>query len=155
MLIDDIQFKPLTIDGYGNILVGSDGSIIAKKGKMSPNASNSKGYLRVHLGDKHYAVHRLVALAFIDNPTNLPQVNHKDGNKQNNNIGNLEWCTNIDNKRHAVKNNLISSKVSPDDARSIRSMYETGEYTYADIGALYDLSYSMIGYIIRGDSWCI
>ena len=154
-MIDDVQFKPLTIDGYGNILVGSDGSIIAKKGKMYPNASNSKGYLRVHLGDKHYAVHRLVALAFIDNPANLPQVNHKDGNKQNNNISNLEWCTNIDNKRHAVKNNLISSKVSPDDARRIRSMYETGEYTYADIGALYDLSYSMIGYIIRGDSWCI
>ena len=154
-MIDEVQFKTLTINGYGNILVGSDGSIIAKKGKMTPNATNSKGYLRVHIGNRHYAVHRLVALAFIDNPENLPQVNHKDGDKHNNSVSNLEWCTNVENKRHAVQNNLISSKVSPDDARSIRSMYTTGKYTYADIGALYGLSYSMVGYIVRGDSWRI
>lgn len=154
-MIDEVQFKTLAINGYGNILVGSDGSIIAKKGKMTPNATNSKGYLRVHIGNRHYAVHRLVALAFIDNPDNLPQVNHKDGDKHNNSVSNLEWCTNAENKKHAVQNNLISSTVSPDDARSIRSMYTTGKYTYADIGALYGLSYSMVGYIVRGDSWCI
>lgn len=123
MIDNEVQFKPLKIDGYGSILVGSDGSIIAKKGKMTPSVTNSKGYLRVHIGDKHYAV---------------------------------QWCTNIENKRHAVQNNLISSKVSPDDVRTIRSMYETGKYTsYADIGVAYDLSYSMIGYIVRGDSWRI
>lgn len=57
-----------------------------------------KGYLRVCLGKKslvkHFLVHRLVADAFIPNPNNLPQVNHKNSNKQDNRVENLEWCTN-------------------------------------------------------------
>ena len=58
---------------------------------------NQLGYLRVVLSKngihKRYSVHRLVAQAFIDNPDNLPCVNHKDENKLNNNVDNLEWCT--------------------------------------------------------------
>lgn len=57
-----------------------------------------KGYLRVGLGKKslvkNFLVHRLVADAFIPNPNNLPQVNHKNSNKQDNRVENLEWCTN-------------------------------------------------------------
>lgn len=51
-------------------------------------------------------VHRLVAMAFIDNPHNLKTVNHKDGNKLNNNIENLEWMDNRDNVQHAWDNGL-------------------------------------------------
>lgn len=54
---------------------------------------NSNGYLNVMLDGKTYLVHRLVAEAFIPNPENLPQVNHKDENKENNRDINLEWCT--------------------------------------------------------------
>lgn len=68
------------------------------------------GYLRVALSRKHkltsFMIHRLVALAFIENPHNLPQVNHKDGNKHNNNVDNLEWCTNSYNQLHAYANGL-------------------------------------------------
>lgn len=56
--------------------------------------------------EKLLRVHRLVAMAFLPNPNNLPQVNHKDGNKQNNSVDNLEWCEQSDNMKHAYKNGL-------------------------------------------------
>lgn len=67
---------------------------------------NHKGYERVEIYGKNYAIHRLVAKYFIPNTENKPQVNHKDGNKLNNCISNLEWCTNKDNALHAAKTGL-------------------------------------------------
>ena len=65
-----------------------------KEGKILKPRPLPTGYLRVNLShDKTYYIHRLVAEAFISNPDNLPQVNHKDENKQNNSVDNLEWCT--------------------------------------------------------------
>lgn len=66
------------------------------------------------------AVHRLVAEAFIPNPNNLPFVNHKDGNKKNNNIDNLEWCTAADNMQHAIRTGLRQSYKGQD--RSIKKI---------------------------------
>lgn len=57
------------------------------------------GYLRVQIKGKDYYIHRLVAEAFLPNKDNLPMVNHKDFNKLNNNLNNLEWCTASHNKR--------------------------------------------------------
>ena len=60
---------------------------------------------------KKHLIHRLVAETFIDNPDNLPQVNHKDGDPKNNNINNLEWVSNAENTQHAYKNKLRKEKV--------------------------------------------
>ena len=90
-----------------------------------------KGYLNVTLckegGIKKFSIHRLVATAFISNPNNLPQVNHIDGNKQNNNVGNLEWCTPSENIRHAVKIGLI--KITQ-ETRNRMSFSHKGEKSY-------------------------
>lgn len=68
-------------------------------------------YVNFHKDGKHYGkfVHRDVAKAFIPNPNNLPEVNHKDGNRLNNNVWNLEWTDRIGNIHHAIKTGLMDS----------------------------------------------
>lgn len=73
------------------------GTHTTKERIMNFTKSNKGYFIAVLSKDykkKSFSVHRLVAQAFIPNPNNLPQVNHKDENKENNNINNLEWCSN-------------------------------------------------------------
>ena len=84
------------------------------KKRITSGSSNPNSYrtfqVRNDNGKKIIAIHRLVAIEFIPNINNYRIVNHKDGNKKNNTINNLEWCTNSQNTKHAYDNNLISSK---------------------------------------------
>ena len=94
---------------------GTKGGIYTIREKMLAPRVNTKryGYCEISLRKdgkaKRFKVHRPVATAFIPNPNKLPEVNHKDGNKQNNNVSNLEWVTSKQNKKHAWSNNLINS----------------------------------------------
>ena len=60
-------------------------------------------YLYKNKNKKSFSTHRLIGLVFIPNPENKPEINHKDGNKLNNHVDNLEWCTSSENKKHAYK----------------------------------------------------
>ena len=86
-----------------------------KKDIIMKQIINHKGYLQLVLRKNnmphHCIVHRLVAQAFIPNPDNLPQINHIDGNKQNNRVDNLEWCDNSYNQIHANKLGLNENRI--------------------------------------------
>ncbi|PEY76288.1 NUMOD4 motif-containing HNH endonuclease [Bacillus thuringiensis] len=73
------------------------------------------GYMQIAIGEtnKKYYVHRLVALAFMPNPEDKPTINHLDGNKENNAIGNLEWATRKEQETHARKTGLKTKGVTP------------------------------------------
>ena len=84
-------------------IIYSNGTIWSIKRNKFLKASIQKntGYTRIGVDKKTYRIHRLVAEAFIPNPNNLPEVNHKDKNKANNHIDNLEWCTHRENIEHS------------------------------------------------------
>ncbi len=109
--------KWIPIEGTeGRIEVSSDGkmrSLLRGEPKVLKAQKDSKGYLRVRVSLDRvkvtYKVHREVAKAFIPNPSNLPQVNHIDGDKTNNDVTNLEWVSNRDNCHHAIREGLWDS----------------------------------------------
>lgn len=88
-----------------------------RTGKILTPYISETGYLKVKLCEnnirKNERVHRLVALAFLDNPSKYPEVNHKDGNKSNNTIGNLEWCNRQYNQHDWMKRNNFTPKGRP------------------------------------------
>lgn len=91
--------------------------------------TDKDGYFRVGLSKngkkKQFRVNRLVAMAFIDNPNNLPVVNHKDGDKQNNHVENLEWVTHSENDLHAFKTGLRK----PSDGGTKRAVLQLNKDT--------------------------
>ena len=85
-----------------------------RKERILKTTYSANGYEKVKLNKegkrKHAHVHRLVAIAFLDNPKNNPEVNHKDGDKLNNNYSNLEWVTASENQIHAFNNGLQKAR---------------------------------------------
>lgn len=95
----------------GRYAATNDGRIWSyKRRKFRAQSLQRSGYLTISVKEngkhKTLSVHRLIALAWLENPENLPQVNHKDGVKTNNSRDNLEWCTGLHNSRHAWSTGL-------------------------------------------------
>ena len=104
------------IKGYnGKYQISNYGNVKNTKSSRLLKQRNKK-YLEVVLykncQPKCYKIHRLVAEAFIPNPTNLPIINHKDENKLNNNVDNLEWCDAKYNSNYGKRNELVSKNQS-------------------------------------------
>ena len=75
------------------------------------------GYHLVCINQKYHPIHRFVAIAFLDRDAGRPYVNHKDGNKSNNLVDNLEWCTHQENMAHAVRTDLWVKKIGVEHGR--------------------------------------
>ena len=118
---------------------------------------DSRGYLSVLLNSKPIKVHRLVASTFIENPDNLPVVNHIDGNKKNNNVKNLEWVTQKQNIKHAKDHGLMPDKkssISRYDIHKARMIYVPGKNSKTNSNKLaeqYGVSRSYMYRILSGE----
>ena len=136
-----------------------------KKGVVLKTFKNNRGYTTVWLynnGNKKYCLlHRIVAESWIKNPQNKPEVNHINGNKDDNRVINLEWVTKSENEKHSYMLGLKSAKgekngraiLTEDDVRQIRILYGTGNYTQKELGKLYNIDYTNIGRIYKGKLW--
>jgi hypothetical protein len=123
------------------------------------------GYGRICLcknnTSKTYLVHRLIAITFIPNPENKPQINHKDINKQNNNILNLEWNTYSENNKHSFSSGAnknigekhINSKLTKEKVREIRLKYNGRKYGSTRLSKEYNVHQSTIWSIIKNETW--
>lgn len=125
------------------LLACSNGKLLCKlTGEYYKTSKNRKGYQRLTLyirrQPKGSTVHRLIATAFLPNPDNLPQVNHKDGDKQNNRLDNLEWISNRDNMHHAVDNDLTGNRETV-LVRNLETEEVTSVYGISKVEKLYNL----------------
>lgn len=141
--------------------------IITKDGKIISLKNNKKyeikgyidryGYRRVFLyidGKRvKYFVHRLVAQTYLDNPNNLPQVNHIDGNKLNNCVDNLEWCTPKENIQHAIRIGLRTKKgkLTEKQVKEIKNSFN--QKSMREIAKMYGVSLECIKHIHAGHTW--
>jgi len=138
-----------------------NGIVVSKlSGKNITKRIGTKGYYMINLCINHkcktFSFHRLMAKLFIENPKNLPCVNHIDGNKLNNSLNNLEWVTFSENTKHAIKNGLIiikkgvltkNGRFSEDDIKNIRKLSENN-ISARKIAEKYNVSKSAIQQII-------
>jgi hypothetical protein len=128
------------------------GQVINRLGRILKPQINKDGYLVIELNEKNCKVHRLVAQTYIPNPLNLPVVNHKDGNKLNNNDWNLEWCTQLENSDHARRNNLTNigtTYIDINQRNEILQKYASGIYTYIQLAEEYNVRSTTIGKILH------
>ena len=132
-----------------------------RTGSLMKLQKDKDGYLLVSLTknklSKSFRVHRLVALLYIGNPNNFDEVNHIDCNKNNNHPSNLEWCTRLQNMRHASKLNKLGSnskghaprKLSLEDETALKLLYNSSNLTMKEIGEIYGISSSTVCKIMK------
>lgn len=124
--LEKFQGNIKQINGYTHYYISDNGVVYTNKRGFLEEIKTfiNHGYKRIALWkdgqSKKFRISRLVAIHFIDNPNNLPVVNHKDGDKLNNNVSNLEWCTISENTKHAFDKGLAVNAKGSDDSQSIK-----------------------------------
>lgn len=156
------------VSGVSRDVEDSRGHCRRISSKILAGGTNTAGYRRIQLTklgkECDEMIHRLVATAFLDNPEGKPQVNHKNGIKDDNREENLEWCTSSENIAHAyatgLRNpptNVVGSdnpraKLSDNDVRFIRYWSECG-YNGKDIAAVFNVNPSTVSMILLNKTW--
>ena len=114
------------------------------------------GYVMVSLShkgqQKKYYISRLVALAFLPNPDGKCCVNHKDGDKANNRLENLEWVTRSENLLHAIDTGLKPAKLTFRIAEAIRKQRKKGK-TLAQLARAHDITEMAVSYVVNCQTW--
>lgn len=151
------------IKDFENYLISDEGEIINSRGLILKPYKTNRGYLRVDLCKNgkayHKSVHRLVLEAFSDRIPGKEYINHRDLNKENNHLNNLEWCTAKENSQHALKNGkYFSYKDSPnrilgeEEVKIIPKLIELGG-SARSIGYSLGVSKTTILNILSGMVW--
>ena len=159
------------VSSYGNVksldrkITNSIGTTRLYKGKILKKNNDRYGYpvckLWKNSKGKNHTIHRLVAITFIENDDDKLLVNHIDGNKTNNHISNLEWCTNSENDLHAYRLGLRSTrkgeksnfaKLTTKKVEKIKELKRKG-MTQRKISKLFHVSESTVSQIINGQRW--
>ena len=157
------DFEDYQVSNLGRIKsLSSRSHYVTKEKILKPQIGEY--YLHVDLykdkKDHTKTIHSLVAKAFIPNPNNLPEVNHKDGNKYNNNVTNLEWSTFSDNTKHAYRMGLMKgmkgekspqSKLTDIQVKEIREL--KGKLIQQEIADIYNVCRQTISYIHLNKIW--
>lgn len=154
------QWKP--VPGYEGLYeVSNQGQVKGPKGFIKPKIQYN-GYARTELWKKGLryrpSIHRLVAEVFIPNPENKPQVNHLDGNKLNNNVSNLEWCTVQENLLHSVilhqrfGEKASNSKLKEEEVVAILVMLDKG-VPGKWLADLFGITNAQISNLKKGKQW--
>lgn len=144
--------------------VSSDGHIRNKiTNRVLREFVGKDGYLRTQLHSKTTLIHRIVATAFIPNPDNFSEVNHKDGNKRNNSISNLEWVTRSENQAHAYKLGLKSTRgvkngrhiLTEKEVEYIRKHYTKGDKNFGAkaLSKKFGVAHQTISAVVYWQNW--
>ncbi len=142
-------------------VVYNDGTIYSLQSKIfMKSQENTNGYLFVKMSGKLKSIHRLVGKLFIPNPDNKKEINHIDGNKQNNNVDNLEWVSPSENIQHKInklgkdhrgsKNGM--AKLTLEDVDKIKMLYQAG-YTQKKLGEMFNITQGKISKVVNGKSY--
>ncbi len=152
----------LPVAGFEQLyLISEDGQVYGLKKQKLLGLQTSRGYKQAWLSKNNVcrgmSVHRLVATAFIPNPNNLPEVNHKNGIKSDNRKENLEWCTHQGNMDHAKNHGLMAigeksgqSKLNEFQVRVIRNCNDLSNRA---LGRIFGISHNAVGDIKHRKKW--
>lgn len=154
-----------SVENYPRYMISNLGRVKSPRTEFMKPWDNGRGYSYVLLQKinkkKNMQIHRLVADAFIPNPLGLKEVNHKDGNKKNNNYWNLEWISRGANMAHASKNDLIrfgeskpGHKLTEQQVIDILTIHHNNpKVNKSELSRKYNVSSPRIHYIITGQRW--